>query len=344
MQGNPDEERNTQRLLEIFQGLFLLALRKGATLASVGIHGTAFAMSDNGRGWTRHAFQKEFPAWDLGRRLHELGCAEVQIVSRSLRGGWSTGRLPPMQLTTESDLHEVSLPAIGTTIAFILSEPIEHPEKVVGLARGVIPLGVRLDRRVVPRLHEMQQAWFRIRTVEPAGEFALNDALSGRVTVDRRGLVQPLGEMYPRSIFVPDRLGESSFREGLEAASAALQAKASPDLHRRPVLEPQEVAQLITRFGGAYEQPDPTRLVEFGLLLGYAAAIATGWDVSKIGVRRSGFRLARLSRKTWAVADLGKESAAILATAGFDVTTAELAPDGASRGPQRPGARREWLP
>jgi hypothetical protein len=326
-------ERRPEHLREIFQGLFLLALRKGATIASVGIHGTAFAISDNGRGWTRRAFEREFPAWDLGRRLHELGCVEVQVVSGSRRGGWSTARLPPIQLTTESQLHDVSLPATGNTIAFTLSEPIEHPEKIVELARGVIPLGVRLDRQVVPRLHEMKQAWFRIRTEDPPGEFALNDALQNRVTVDRRGLYRPLSDKYPRSVFVPDDLGDATFQQGLEAASAALQAKASADLHRRPELEPQEVAQLIRRYGGDNDQQDPTRLVEFGLLLGYAAAITTGWDVSKTGVERTGFQLARLSRKTCAVGDLGKESAAILATAGFDVTTSELAPDGTSRGP-----------
>ncbi|MEW6569426.1 MAG: hypothetical protein AB1449_14925, partial [Chloroflexota bacterium] len=83
MQEHSDEARRARRLQEIFQGLFLLALRKGATIASVGVHGAGFAVSDDGRGWTRLGFQRDFPARDLGRRLHELGCTEVQVVSRS---------------------------------------------------------------------------------------------------------------------------------------------------------------------------------------------------------------------------------------------------------------------
>jgi hypothetical protein len=327
MQGNADEERRAQRLQEIFQGLFLLALRKGAAIASVGIHGAAFAVTDGGRGWTRLAFQKEFPAWDLGRRLHELGCTEIQVVSRSRRGGWTTGLLPPMQLTTESDLQDVDLPVVtGTTVAFSLADPIGHPERIVQRARGVIDLRVRLDRRDVPRLHEMPQAWYRLRVEDPPGEFALNDALEGRTTVDSRGLCRPLGEQLPRSIFVPDDR-EASYEEGLRAASAALQARAASDLHRRPVLAPTEVAELMARHGGPSEGADPTRLVEFAMLLGYAAVITTGWEVSKKGVARTGFQLARLSRRTRAVEDLGREAAAIMGASGFDVTTSELAPD-----------------
>ena len=328
-------DTRAHHLMEIFQGLFLLAQRKGATTASVGIHGTAFAVSDNGPGWTARTFRKQFPAWDLGRRLHEIGCTEVQMVSRSRRGGWTTGRLPPMEFTTDSKLNEVSLPLSGTTIAFAVDGPVEDPEKIVQLARGVIPISVRIDRQVVPRLHEAPQAWFRIRAKDPAGEFALNDALPGRTTVDHRGLYRPLGEGYPRAVFVPDHPGEATFDQGMQAASAELQAKASPDLQRRPVLAPEDLAPVITRCGGQYDKPDPTRLLEFGLLLGYAAVITAGWKISKSGIERTGFQLERLSRKTVAIADLGKESAAILATAGFDVTTSELAPAGASRGPLR---------
>jgi hypothetical protein len=119
------------------------------------------------------------------------------------------------------------------------------------------------------------------------------------------------------------------------AASTALQAKAAPDLQRRPVLDPQDVAPLIARYGGQYDKPDPTRLVEFGLLLGYAAVITTGWQTTKSGVERTGFQLERLSRNTTAVADLGRESAAILAMAGFDLTTSELAPAGVTCAPLR---------
>lgn len=335
MQRYSEEERKAQRLQEVFQGLFLLALRKGAKIASVGIHGAAFAISDDGRGWTRLAFQRDFPAWDLGRRLHELGCTEIQVVSRSWRGGWTTGPLPPIQLTTESDLQDVALPLTGTTIAFSLADPIEHAEKIVQFARGVIDLRVRLDRQDVPRLHEMPQAWFRIRIEVPPGEFALNDALESRTTVDSRGLCRPLGEQLPRSVFVPDELGETSYEESLHAASAALQSRAASDIYRRPVLEPAEVAELITHHGGSYEGADPTRLVEFALLLGYAAVVTTGWEVSRTGVERTGVQLARLSHRTRAVEDLGRESAAIMGAAGFDLTTSELAPDDLNRGPLR---------
>ncbi len=327
MQEYSDEARRTQRLQEIFQGLFLLALRKGATIASVGVHGAAFAVSDDGRGWTRLGFQRDFPAWDLGRRLHELGCTEVQVVSRSRRGGWTTGRVPPIHLTPESDLQDVDLPVHGTTIAFSLANPIEHPEEIVQRARGVIDLRVRLGRQDVLRLHEMPQVWLRLRVEDPPGEFALNDALEGRTTVDSRGLCRSLGEQLPRSIFIPAAWGERAYEEGLRAASAALQARAASDLRRRPVLTPTEVAELIGHHGGPSRVADPTRLVEFALLLGYAAVITTGWEVSKKGVDRTGFQLARLSRRTRPIEDLGRESAAIMGAAGFDVTTAELAPD-----------------
>jgi hypothetical protein len=328
-------DRRPDGLKQIFQGLFLLAQRKGATTASVGIHGTAFAVSDNGPGWTERSFRKEFPSYDLGRRLHEVGCAEVQVVSRSRRGGWTTGRLPPMQLTPQTRLNQVSLPVTGTTIAFDLTDPVDQPEQLVQLARGVIPLSVRLDRQEMPRLHEAPQAWFRIRTTNPAGEFALNDALPGRTTVDGRGLYRPLHGDFPRSVFVPEHAGEASFEQGMRAASLALQARLARELQRRAVVAPQEMAPLIRRCGGDYEKQNPTRLVEFGLLLGYAAAITTSWTVSRGGVARGDYQLARLSRKTAAVEDLGKESAAILGAAGFDVTTSELAPEGAARSPLR---------
>ena len=84
-------DARAQRLKEIFQGLFLLAQRKGASTASVGINDTAFAVSDNGPGWTARTFRRQFPVWDLSRRLHEIGCTEMQIESRSRRGGWTAG-------------------------------------------------------------------------------------------------------------------------------------------------------------------------------------------------------------------------------------------------------------
>jgi len=329
------QDARAHHLKEIFQGLFLLAQRRGASTASVGIYDTAFAVSDNGPGWTARTFRKQFPAWDLGRRLHEIGCTEMQIVSRSRRGGWTTDRLPPMDLTTETKLNEVSLPLTGTTIAFALGEPLSEPQKIVQLARGVIPITVHLDRLTVPPLHEGPQVWFSTRTKDPPGEFALNDALPGCTTVDERGLHRPLTGAYPRAVFVPDRLGKASFDQGMQAASAALRTAAASDIRCQPVLAPNELAPLIRRHGGQYDKPDPTRLVEFGLLLGYAAVITTGWKTSKTGIERAGFQLERLSRKTTAVADLGRESAAILATAGFDLTTSELAPTGVTSAPLR---------
>ena len=145
-------EHDRAKITELFQGLLLLALEKDATIASLGTSSASMSLSDNGRGWTRRAFETRFPARDLGRRLQELGCVEVQIISKSRRIGLTTGRLRPDQLLG-CPLKGAESPSTGTVVAFTLAQPVDSLQEILQVARGTLSLRVGLNLKDIPPLH-----------------------------------------------------------------------------------------------------------------------------------------------------------------------------------------------
>lgn len=324
-QAAPRGEHERAKLTELFQGLLLLALEKGATIASIGTSGACISFSDNGRGWTRRAFETRFPARDLGRRLQELGCVEVQIISRSCRNGLTTGRLRPNQLPG-CTVKEAGSPSTGSAVAFSLVQPVGDLSEILQIARGTLPLRVRLNLEDIPPLHQVDRVWLTVGTADPPGLFALNEALPGRHLVDGRGLCQHLGEGFPRSLFVPEQGADASYEEGLAAASRALRRQAQQHIERKPVLEPQGMADIAGQLLDHGQTAAPLRLAELAFLLGYATVLKTEWKVARDGIQPDGVQLSGFSRRAYGVEGLSRTTASALGSAGFPVTASELAP------------------
>lgn len=325
MEQTTQGEHDRAQLIELFQGLFLLALEKGARIASIGTSSASISLSDNGRGWTLRAFETRFPTWDLGRRLRELGCVEVQIISKSRRAGLTTGRLRPDQLHG-CPVKQAESPSPGTAISFTLTQPVHNLQEVLQVARGTIPMQVRLNLQDIPPPHQSDHVWFTVRTTAPPGLFALSDVLPGAHRIDRRGLCQRLPMVFPRSVFVPHRGVEVTYEEGLAAACRALQRHVKPQLHRKPILEPKAMMDIAGRLLARGQSPAPLRLAELAFLLGYATLIKTEWKVTREGVRPDGVQLSGFNREAHAVEGLSRTTASALGSAGLPLTTSELAP------------------
>jgi hypothetical protein len=293
-------EHDRAKLTELFQSLLLLALEKDATIASIGTSSASISLSDNGRGWTRRAFETRFPARDLGRRLQELGCVEVQIISKSRCTGLTTGRLRPDQLLG-CPLKEAESPSTGTVVAFTLARPVDNLQEILQVARGTLPLRVRLNLEDIPPVHQTDRVWFTVSTTAPPGLFVLNETLPGRHLVDRRGLCQRLTEEFPRSVFVPEEGADVPYEEGLAAASQVLQRQAQQHIYRKPVLEPQAMIDIAGQLLGRGQVAAPLRIAEFAFLLGYATLLKTEWRVAREGIQPDRVQLSRFSRKAYAV-------------------------------------------